>query len=246
MQAIVLARQNVREFDQIISLYTRERGKVEALARGVKKFVSKNSPHLEPFSAVIAEVVPGRAGFHLTTAQPFRTFSGIRRDLKKLLAARTAVGWVEKMTHAGERDEQLFKLLFSWFAFLDRASYRPVFLDGFFVGVLSCFGFAPRLSACVVCDTPFQTMAFEKPALYFAGGGIICPSCRKQKEAIGEDMRDCTLADVSNLQLLAKSDWRLLERYPLSADDAARLHALVYAFVMYHSERAVADWGNVW
>lgn len=246
MQAIVLARQNFREFDQIISLYTRERGKVELLAKGVKKPVSKNSPHLERFSHILVESVIGRELMHLTTAQTIRLFSGIRQDVEKIIAACVATAWVDNMTEVGERDERLFRLIHSWLSFLDTASYRSIFLDGFFIGALSCFGFAPSMEACVVCDTPFQKMAFEKSALYFAGGGIICPSCRKIKEAVGEEMRECTLRDVSNIQLLAKCDWRLLERYPVSSSEAARLHALVYAFTIYHSERQLADWGNMW
>lgn len=245
MQAIVLARQNFREFDQIISLYTRERGKVELLAKGVKKPVSKNSMHLEPFSHVLVESVPGRELTHLTTAQTIRLFAGIRRDAQKSIAARVATTWVSTVTQAEERDERLFRLLHSWLAFVDSAPYRHVFLDGFFVGVLSCFGFAPSMEACVVCDKAFQKMAFEKPALYFAGGGIICPSCRKAKEAVEEEMLECTLADVSNLQLLAKSDWGLLERYPMPPAEAVRLHTLVYAFTIYHSERQLADWGQL-
>ena len=48
MQAIVLSRRDFREFDQMISLYTREQGKLELLARGLKKVTSKNAAHLEP------------------------------------------------------------------------------------------------------------------------------------------------------------------------------------------------------
>ena len=53
-----LERFKDSENDQIISLYTLEKGKQEVLARGVKKITSKNSAHLEPFSFVEVEIVP--------------------------------------------------------------------------------------------------------------------------------------------------------------------------------------------
>ena len=52
MIAVVLGRRDFHEADQIISCYTKEKGKVELLARGVKKITSKNSAHLEQFSFV--------------------------------------------------------------------------------------------------------------------------------------------------------------------------------------------------
>jgi DNA repair protein RecO (recombination protein O) len=49
MMAIVLSRRDFRENDQMIVLYTLEKGKIEALAKGIKKTVSKNAAFLEPF-----------------------------------------------------------------------------------------------------------------------------------------------------------------------------------------------------
>ena len=74
MLAIVLARHDVREFDQMISLYTRDAGKIEVLAKGIKKITSKNSSNLEVFSVVDVEVAPGKEIDHLTKVQPFKIF----------------------------------------------------------------------------------------------------------------------------------------------------------------------------
>jgi DNA repair protein RecO (recombination protein O) len=259
MLSIVLARRDFREYDQTVTLLSAERGKVELLAKGVKKIVSKNTSHLEPGSLVIVKSVRGRELEHLTTAQPAAVFPRTRRSIEKLLALRVAMAFLDRLVHPGERDAAFFRTVVRWITMIEKTEhFSPILLDGFFVACLKALGLAPRLSACVMCNAPFGRMAFEKPALYFAGGGIICPPCRVNKppplggvpskagEAVGEEMRECTLADVSNLQLLAKSDWQLLERYPLPPDEAARLHALVYAFTIYHSERTLADWGNLW
>ena len=77
MKAIVLSRRDFRESDQIISLYTKEKGKLELLARGVKKITSKNSAHLEPFSLVDIDIAYGKEFNHLTKVQPIEYFKNI-------------------------------------------------------------------------------------------------------------------------------------------------------------------------
>ena len=78
MQAIALKRKDFREVDQMISFYTRECGKLELLARGIKKIESKNSPHVEPFSYADIEFAAGKELYHLTKVQPIQSFKNIR------------------------------------------------------------------------------------------------------------------------------------------------------------------------
>ena len=154
MEAIVLSRRDFREFDQIISLYTREYGKLELLARGVKKITSKNSAHLEPFSIVDIEIAVGKEIDHLTKVQPVAYFKNIRTDLYKSLAAQYVVSLTDKLMQVGERDERIFELLLSWLQFVNiqyPISNIQLLLDGYIVKLLYCLGFAP-----------FQNSSFAK------------------------------------------------------------------------------------
>ena len=119
MLTIVLSRRDFREADQIISCYTKAKGKVELLARGVKKITSKNSAHLEPFSLVDIEIAPGKGIGHLTKVQPINYFSSIRNDLQKSLSAGYVVSLLDKILHVGEKDERIFELLFGWLEHLN-------------------------------------------------------------------------------------------------------------------------------
>ncbi len=145
MQSIILSRRDYREFDQIISLYTKEKGKIKALARGVKKITSKNSAHLEPFSLVEAEIIPGKEIDHLTKVVPENIFANIRRDLQKSLSAGYIVSLLDKILHEGEKDERLFAITLSWLEFvnsykLSAISYQ-LMLDSYVVKLLNCLGF---------------------------------------------------------------------------------------------------------
>src|SRR3989339_1380352 len=145
MQAIILSRRDFREYDQIISVYTKEQGKLELLARGIKKITSKNSAHIEPFSVVDIDIAEGHEINHLTKVQPVEYFKNIRQDLQKSLAAQYVVSITDKFVQVGERDERIFEGLKTWHEFLNiPISQYPniLIIDCYIVELLYCLGFA--------------------------------------------------------------------------------------------------------
>lgn len=143
MLAIVLARNDWREYDQIISLYTLESGKIDVLARGVKKILSKNSSFLELGNVVEAEVIPGKELNHLGSVQVVNSFSGLKSSTQKLFVVSFGLYIFSCFVTHQERDERLFKFLYNWIDFLDQNMSMPtVFsLDVFVVKLLSVVGF---------------------------------------------------------------------------------------------------------
>lgn len=121
MLAVVLDRHDVREFDQVVSLYTRNVGKIEVLAKGIKKITSKNSSNLEVFSVVDVEVAPGKEIDYLTKVQPFKIFPGIFADFDKIFLAGYAIKIAHENILVGEKDERVFDFLISFLEFLDSA-----------------------------------------------------------------------------------------------------------------------------
>lgn len=143
MLALVLSRRDFREFDQIISVYTEEFGKMDLLARGVKKIISKNSAHLEPFSLVEIEVAQGKEIDHLTKVVPVEYFKNIREDLQKSLVAGYVVNFVNIIFKAGEADKKVFDLLVNWFVFVNLKStiLNLKLLDNFMIELLQMLGY---------------------------------------------------------------------------------------------------------
>ncbi len=146
MLAIVLSRNNTREFDQMVSLYTREQGKVEVLAKGIKKIVSKNSANLKVFSLVDVEVAQGKGVGHLTKVQSINIFKNIYSDFDKIFLAGYIIKIANDNILAGERDEKIFDLLFSFFEFLDSApEINSLNLStGFIFKFWDCLGFSSQ------------------------------------------------------------------------------------------------------
>jgi DNA repair protein RecO (recombination protein O) len=143
MLSFVIGRNDWREYDQIVSLYTLELGKVEVLARGVKKILSKNSSFLEPGNLVEAEVIPGKELNHLGSVQIVNGFSGLRKSEQGNAVLSFSLYIFSNFITHQERDERVFKLLYSWLDFLDNNKIgSAVFsLDVFIVKFLAVLGF---------------------------------------------------------------------------------------------------------
>lgn len=143
MLSFVIGRNDWREYDQIISLYTLELGKVEVLARGIKKILSKNSAFLEPGNLVEAEVIPGKELNHLGSVQIVNGFSGLRKSEQgNAILSFSLYIFSNFITHQ-EKDERVFKLVYSWLDFLDNNKIdSAVFpLDVFVIKLLASLGF---------------------------------------------------------------------------------------------------------
>lgn len=145
MLAIVLSRHDFKENDQIISLYTLDRGKVEALAKGVKKIGSKNTAILEPFSFLEAELVRGREPSRLIKAVPANYFARVRSDFKKSLLAGYAMDLADRILQPGLPDKNIFFLLADWLEFLDGAeTAESVLMDALVARFFILLGFDIR------------------------------------------------------------------------------------------------------
>lgn len=252
MLAIVLSRRQVREFDEIISLYTFEKGKVEALARSSKKIVSKQSAHFEPGGVIECALIPGREINHIAKTQAIDYFPGFRLHLEKSRAAAYALSLIERVTPVGVPDKNFFWFLRRWLEYLEKTTTAATrMLDALVLGLLVCLGFKPELEACVVCGRDQRDIykealliPTEKPGLYYAGGGLICALDRKIKVQAGEQVVDLGLTELSGLQALMSEDWKIAAKFNLTETEEKTLHRLAFEFLRYQVELPLRDWGR--
>ena len=146
MLSIVLSRKDFREHDQIVSLYSKDEGKLGLMVRGVKKIVSKNSAHLEPFSIVDITVEKGKDFSYLIRVQSVDYLRNIRENLNKSLVASYVVSIVDNFFAEEERDVSFFIFLESFLFTLNNLAEIDnqkslLLLDSFMVNVLYFLGF---------------------------------------------------------------------------------------------------------
>ncbi|OGH93663.1 MAG: DNA repair protein RecO [Candidatus Magasanikbacteria bacterium RIFOXYD2_FULL_41_14] len=145
MLSIVLSRRDIREFDQIVAFYSLEYGRVDVLARGLKKILSKNSAYLLPGNIVEAEIIVGKENFTLGAVEPVESWSDLWKNFSSQLFLQWSLNFATVLLHKQEPDAQIFKLFYRWLKFLNETGTPSVALaDHFVKRLLACLGFDPE------------------------------------------------------------------------------------------------------
>lgn len=143
-QGIVLKKQNYREADQIITVWTEEAGKIRCLAKGLRLPKSKLAYSLQDLSHVAIEVA-GRNLPTLISAQVLQQFQTLCEDLKKAAIAFYAAELMLKITADESPNAQSFAILKDFLHCLDDVDYSVRYyplLESFSLKLLESLGFS--------------------------------------------------------------------------------------------------------
>ena len=179
-EAVVLRSFRLGEADRILHLYTEDRGRVGAVAKGVRKTKSRFGGRLEPFSHVELVLHQGRGELETVTgASLVRSHDRIRSDPYRLQVGMIGLEAMLRLFTEQEANERAFTALTRFLDALDEAPARPgrrPALDplvlSFQLKLLWVSGYMPHLGGCVECDTPDGLVAFLP-----AAGGAVCAAC---------------------------------------------------------------------
>ncbi|MFA6594491.1 MAG: DNA repair protein RecO [Candidatus Buchananbacteria bacterium] len=148
--AYILRQAPRGDYDLAITAYTKELGKIAAVAKGAKKMTSKLRPHLEFFCLTRLMAAPGSGVFRLAGAGIIQGFKTIRQDANRVVYALAYLEAVDLLTPNQSADQELFFLLNNFFVQLDAAAddkqKRLVFNRALY-DLLAHLGWRPRLKA---------------------------------------------------------------------------------------------------
>ena len=96
-----------------MTLYTQEYGKVQAIAKGVRKLKSRKAGHLEPFTLVSIQLAKGRTWELISQAEAQRTFQNIREDLNLTARAAYLVELIDRFSYE-EAQIEAFSDIAGW------------------------------------------------------------------------------------------------------------------------------------
>jgi DNA repair protein RecO (recombination protein O) len=176
VRAVVLRTVDYGERDRVVSLLSRERGKLSAFARGARASKRRFGGVLEPFHLLAAEVSE-RGGdlWGLENASVEQAFGAVRGDLARIACASYAVELASELVRDAEPHEDLFDALVAYLGRLDAAPARPWDLRAFELAALRAAGLAPSLDGCARCGET----AGDGPARFDPSqGGVLCAACR--------------------------------------------------------------------
>ena len=222
-EGIVLKTTKLGEADRIVTLFSREHGKVRAVAKGIRKTKSRFGARLEPFTRVQLSIYRGRNLDTITSADILSSFDEVRRDYRKVTAAAALVDLVEKITPERESAFPTYALLLAGLRSLaegDGTTTVPAFL----LKLLSISGYHPQLTVCAGCGARAGLGGFSA-----SFGGAVCQTCWR-------DDRDAVRLSADRIQLLARllrSDFGM----PADAQTTLELTQILRSYAEYHLER---------
>jgi DNA repair protein RecO (recombination protein O) len=172
-EGVVLRTWKLGEADRIVVLYTRDRGKVRAVAKGVRKTKSRFGARMEPTSHVAMQLYEGRELDIVTQAETIDRLGPLRDDLDRLTRATAMLEAVDALAQDRNPDRGLYSMLVGALRTL-AAQDHPLIVPGFFLKLLAHEGFQPMVDGCAVCGDGASLVAFD-----LEEGGLLCPAHRK-------------------------------------------------------------------
>lgn len=233
---IVLSQREHRETDRWYSVYTRELGKLEFLARGGHKPLAKLTPHLETAAVVELLLVNGRAYHTVAGVERRESFPRVYSDLTKLLLSQNALHLVDIGTRDEEVDVNIYDLLRAWLRFLNTdvaiSRERGAFLlGGFCLKLLSLVGYRPELRACLGCRHAVEEDAFAWHALK---GGVVCSKCVATDQEQWFAVRSITNGSLKLLRFVLAEPFESHMKPRLRGEDLTGFHEAVESLIISH------------
>lgn len=232
-EAVVLRTHKLGEADRIVTMLSRQHGKIRAVAKGVRRTASRFGSRLEPFMVADVQLYEGRSLDVVTQAETIGAYGAlITDDYASYTAANAMVETADRLTDE-EVSLQQYLLLVGALRSLSRNEHGPqLTLDSYLLRALSLAGWAPSFQDCSRCGTagPHEHVVVQL-------GGIVCPDCAPQG-ALRVDT-----ATIGLLGTLLSGDWTAAEQ----ADERTRSRAngLVAAYAQWHLERGLRSLQHV-
>ena len=172
-RGIVLRSFDLGEADRIITFMTEGRGKVRAVAKGVRRTKSRFGGRLEATNHVDLTLYEGRSLDTITQADLLEHFRPVRENLDRLGRVMPILEVVDAVTFEGRSDPRLYHMLLGAIRSLGEAD-APLIVPAFFWKLLAHEGMRPEVSCCASCGREDDLVAFE-----LTEGGVLCRDCRR-------------------------------------------------------------------
>ncbi|HLE76929.1 MAG TPA: DNA repair protein RecO [bacterium] len=222
-EAIVIRRRNLGEADRIVTLMTRDQGKLGVVAKGARKPKSRFAGRLELFTHLRALLAVGRSLDVVSQVEVVDAFAGVREDLQRLGYASLLAEVTDRATADRHAAPELFGLLQSALGLIRDDDPERAGL-WFFARVLVLTGYAPVVDRCVVCGRRVVSPAFS-----FALGGVVCEADRtKDPQSL-----PVSAAAVQTLGFLLQATPPVLRRLAMTPPLRAELGHVLQRYFEY-------------
>lgn len=225
-EAIVLRSMVYGETSQIVTLFTREKGKIAVLAKGARLLKSRFGSSLQPMSytQVVFYYKPTRQLQTLTESSHVQAFLGIGRHLKKLAFGQRMMELVAALVQDEEQNPQLFNLLLQTLHALDHADDRTSNVLFYFqLRLAAVLGFQPHIDRSAV-----EALAETGGLLVLDQGAVV------SHQDVAPSARPASRAALRAFAIFARAELDAILRMTLPPAVDGEVHDLIEAYFRHH------------
>ena len=232
-EGIVLKSMEYQEADKIVTIYTKDYGKITAIAKGVRKTKSKFGSSLEILTYSIFLFYKGRNLDIVSQTEILESFFSASKEVIKFAFAANCVEVVNRLTEEREINIGLFNLLKEALHYL-RESNDPKLLSlSFKWQTMSILGYRPSLNHCCRCNKSVE----DQEEMYFniKEGGLVCNNC------IAKDKEGCVRVSLYFNKLVRKiliTPLSIISNATIPDKKMKELEKITDLYIAYHSEKS--------
>ncbi|MEI6044637.1 MAG: DNA repair protein RecO [Chloroflexota bacterium] len=229
-EAIVIRRRNMGEADKILTVYTPNKGKLNLVAKGVRRTTSRMGGHLELFMQCNLMVAKGRSLDLITQSETVSAFPNLRNNLGLIAYTWQGVELLDRLTEEDLENYPVFTLLSEFLGALE-VGHDPIIISrAYELHLLGYLGYRPQLIRCVRCNEEIQPVInFFSPEM----GGVLCPACGKiERRSI-----EVSIDAMKILRYLQKTTFATGPRLLLKPELRNELEHIMRSYTRYLLER---------
>ena len=172
-EGIVLSELRFRDTSKILTIYTKELGKISVMAQGAYRPKSKLLASTQPFSYNEFQFSKGKNFYYINQIDIIDTFYNIRDNMERIVFGFFILELLDKSIIEEEKNEKIFILLLKGLKILSNLDREYLkFIVSYELKYISFLGYRPEIGTCVNCNNKSSKMCFSKTQ-----GGLLCNNC---------------------------------------------------------------------
>jgi len=232
-ESIVLKSMDLRETSRLATFFTKEKGKVKGVLKGIRKDPRKFGSNIDKFTVndmVYYEY--RRSDIHLVSQCDLKQFHfPIRDDYKRNVAANYMCELVDVIMQPEQENKKIYKLMLNYLEALQTVKDIDKLVHILQIKILQLSGFSPHLDSCVKCDKKIQ----GRVRFSMVAGGLVCPECPTTEMSFTLISR----GTISSILHIEQKSWEQVMRLGLTKVVKKELKYILNNFLIYHLEKRI-------
>jgi len=239
-EAIIIKKIKLGEADRILTLYTPRLGKIQGVAKGVRRPRSKLAGHLELITHSQVTLARGRNLDTIIGSQTIDSFLPLKSNLWLISCTLYVTELINQFAAEHVENYSLFQLLLEIMHHLCQAGDIELVLRYFELHLLNEVGYRPQLQQCVSCRSLLKpvTNAFSP-----TDGGVLCPKCHQRRSLV----YPLSVNALKVLRLLQDSNYDTVSKLKMNSELSQELDEVMSHYLEYLLDREVksAAWLDI-